>query len=254
MPEDGGAGMAPHEHLHKVGEDRHEEDGVGGEVMKLEAELLQEQVEGGGDRRHQPAHGVRVEEDELPRGKITEGDFAGPNLPGVLQCGPSKKAAHQVQLGLALEAARKRERRHGDGRCDCGGWIAREQEGEEMPSARKPIAKGERRRKGTAVSTEGKSKKVAGLFGAYLLSKSCSPSRAPRLSRRSRTAAYTKPPPLTPNGWWARAHQSRVWPLEARGKGGIRTARAAGRARIRQESEPPDAHDAGGGRAPRGSR
>jgi hypothetical protein len=42
MPEDGGAGADPHEHLHKMGEDRHEEDRVGGEVMKLKAELLQE--------------------------------------------------------------------------------------------------------------------------------------------------------------------------------------------------------------------
>jgi hypothetical protein len=40
MPEDGGAGAYPHEHLHEMGEDRHEKDGVGGEMMKLEAELL----------------------------------------------------------------------------------------------------------------------------------------------------------------------------------------------------------------------
>jgi hypothetical protein len=100
--------------------------------MKLEAELLQEQEEEGGYWRHQPAHGVRVEEDELPRSKVAEGDFTGPYLPGVLRHGPSHKAAHQVQLGLALEAVRKRERRHGDGHCDCGGWIAREQEGEGM--------------------------------------------------------------------------------------------------------------------------
>jgi hypothetical protein len=89
MPEDGGAGTDPHEHLHEVGEDRHKEDGVGGEVIKLEAELFQEQEEEGGDRRHQPAHGVRVEEDELSRGKVAEGDFAGPNLPGMFRRGPS---------------------------------------------------------------------------------------------------------------------------------------------------------------------
>jgi hypothetical protein len=29
MPEDGDAGVDPHEHLHEVGEDGHEEDGVG---------------------------------------------------------------------------------------------------------------------------------------------------------------------------------------------------------------------------------
>jgi hypothetical protein len=113
MPEDGGAGANPHKHLHEVGEDRHEEDGVGVEMMELEAELLQEQEEEGGDKRNQPAHGVRVEEDEFPRGKVTEGDFADPDLPGMFRRGPSHKAAHQVQLGLALEAARKRKRRHG---------------------------------------------------------------------------------------------------------------------------------------------
>jgi hypothetical protein len=58
----------------------------------------------------------------------------------VLRRGPSQKAVHQVQLALALEAAWKRKGRHGDGRCDCGGWIAREQKGEEMPSARKQNA------------------------------------------------------------------------------------------------------------------
>jgi hypothetical protein len=81
MPEDGGAGANPHEHLHKVGEDCHKEDGVGGEMLKLEVELLQEQEEEGGDRRNQPAHNVRVEENELPRGKVAEGNLAGPNLP-----------------------------------------------------------------------------------------------------------------------------------------------------------------------------
>jgi hypothetical protein len=30
MPEDGDAGTNPHEHLHEVGEEGHEEDGVGG--------------------------------------------------------------------------------------------------------------------------------------------------------------------------------------------------------------------------------
>jgi hypothetical protein len=223
-------------------------------VVKLEAELLQEQEEEGGERRHQPAHGVRVEEDELPRGKVAEGDFAGPNFTSVLRRGPSQKAAHQVQLGLALEAAWKSERRHGDGRCACGGWNVREHEEEGMPSARKLIARCVQRRRGAAASVDGKSEKVAIPFGAYLLCKGCSASRAPRRPRRSRRVACTRPPPLTLNDWWARARQSKEWPLEAAGKGGIRTARAARRARIRQESEPSDAHGAGGGRAPRGSR
>jgi hypothetical protein len=58
-------------------------------MMKLEAELFQEQEEEGGDRRNQPAHDVRVEENELPRGKVVEGDLAGPNLPGLRWRGPS---------------------------------------------------------------------------------------------------------------------------------------------------------------------
>jgi hypothetical protein len=82
-------GRTPHEHLHEVGEDRHEEDGVGGEMMKLEVELLQEQEEERGDRRNQPAHDVRVEENELPRGKVAEGNLAGSNLPGLRRRGPS---------------------------------------------------------------------------------------------------------------------------------------------------------------------
>jgi hypothetical protein len=113
--EDGGAGAHPHEHLHEIGEDHHEEDGVGSEMMKLEAELLQEQEEEGGERRNQPAHNVRVEEDELPRCKVAEGNFASPNLPGLRQRGPSQKAPYRVQLSLALEATRKRKRRHHDG-------------------------------------------------------------------------------------------------------------------------------------------
>jgi hypothetical protein len=117
-------------------------------VLKLEAELLQEQEEQGGDRRHQPAHGVRVEEDEFPHGQVAEGDFASLDPPDELRCAPSQKAAHRVQLDLTLEAAGKTKRRHGDGRCSCGEWIAREQEGEGMPSARKLIAKARAETKG----------------------------------------------------------------------------------------------------------
>jgi hypothetical protein len=83
-----------------------------------------------------------------------------------------------------------------------------------MPCARKLIAKVQAETKGAA-TVEGKSEKVAGLFGAYLLCKSCSPSRAPQRSRRSRTAAYTRPPPLTLNDRWAQTRQSREWLLEA---------------------------------------
>jgi hypothetical protein len=40
MAEEGGAGCHPHEHLAQVGKDGRLEDGVGREVLKLEAELL----------------------------------------------------------------------------------------------------------------------------------------------------------------------------------------------------------------------
>ena len=43
MAEEGSAGGHPHEHLAEVGEDGRLEDGVGREVLKLEAELLQQQ-------------------------------------------------------------------------------------------------------------------------------------------------------------------------------------------------------------------
>jgi hypothetical protein len=47
MAEEGGAGRHPHEHLTKVGEDGRLEDGVGREVLKLEAKLLQQQQKKG---------------------------------------------------------------------------------------------------------------------------------------------------------------------------------------------------------------
>jgi hypothetical protein len=75
-----------------------------------------------------------------------------------------------------------------------------------------------RKRGGAVASVEGKSGKVAVSFGAYLLCKSCSPSRAPRRPRSSRTVACTRPPPLTPNDWWARARKSKECPLEAGGR------------------------------------
>jgi hypothetical protein len=123
-----------------------------------------------------------------------------------------------------------------------------------MPSARKLIARNVRRRRRATASVDGKSEKGSRSLRLLPFMQKLLPSRALRRSRRSRTVACTRPPPLAPNDWWAQARQSKAWPLEERGKGGIRTARAAGRARKRQESEPPDAHGAGVGQAPRGSR
>jgi hypothetical protein len=180
MPEDGGAGTDPHEHLHKVREDRHEEDGVGSEVMKLGAELLQEQEEEGGDWRHQPAHGVRVEEDELPRGKVAEGDFASlifPACSGAVH--PRRRRTKSSWVWLW------KRRRKGSEDMVMGAAIAgdesqgsrKEKKCQEQESRMQMCA---RKRRGVAASVEGKSEKVAVSFGAYLLCKSCSPSRAPR--------------------------------------------------------------------------
>jgi hypothetical protein len=125
--------MDPHEHLHEVGEDGHEEDRVGGAVLELNIELLQEQKEEGGDRRRQPAGGVRVEEDELPRDQVVEGARGCPDLPRELRRGPSMEAAHRVELFLVLKVAGMAKRRHGGDCCsregkDCedagGRWNA----------------------------------------------------------------------------------------------------------------------------------
>jgi hypothetical protein len=78
--------------------------------------------------------------------------------------------------------------------------------------------------------------------------------RSAATGKKSNGCLHLPPPSLTPYDRWARARQSAAWALEDRGRGGIRTARAARRARIRQESEPSDAHGVRGGRAPRGSR
>jgi hypothetical protein len=93
---------------------------VGGEVLELKTELLQAQKEEGGDRRRQPAGGVRIEEDELPRDQVVRAR-ACTDLPRKLQRGPPKEAAHRVELILALEAAGLAKRRHGGGCCGCEG-------------------------------------------------------------------------------------------------------------------------------------
>jgi hypothetical protein len=224
-------------------------------MMKLESELLQEQEEEGGDRRNQPAHNVRIEKDELPRRKVAEGNLASPDLPGVRRRGPPQKAPHRVQLILALEAAWERKRSHGD----CWEWIAKEQGREGSRAQGSRSRKGMRRRRGAAASVVGKSEKVAVPFGAYLLCKSCCLLAFHDDRGEVERLPPPAPPLLTLYDRWARAHQSSAWVQEDQGgggekKGGDRTARAARRARIRQEPEPSGAHGARGGRAPRGSR
>jgi hypothetical protein len=136
MPEDGDARTDPHEHLYEVGEDSHEEDGVGGEVLELKAELLQEQKEEGGNWWHQPAGVVRVEEDELPHDQVVEGAQTCLDFPGELRRGPPQEAAHRIKLILALKAAGLTKRRHGGGCYEHEGRIARLQEEDEMPDAK----------------------------------------------------------------------------------------------------------------------
>jgi hypothetical protein len=107
--EDGDAGVDPHEHLYEVDEDRHKQDGVGGEVLQLKPELLQEQKEEGGDRRGYPAGHVRVEEDEFPHDQVVEGTRTCPDLPSKFRRGPTQEAAHRVELLLT--------RMRGEGPC-----------------------------------------------------------------------------------------------------------------------------------------
>jgi hypothetical protein len=168
MPEDGDARMDPHEYLNEVDEDSHEEDGEGGEVLELKAELLQEQEEEGRDWWHQPTGDVRVEEDDLPRDQVVEGARACPDLPGELRRGPPQKAAHRVELILALKAAGLMKRRHG---CSCCGRverIAKMQEEDETPGAKCRSQMCEWRRKGVAASGERKYEKIADPCGASL--------------------------------------------------------------------------------------
>jgi hypothetical protein len=64
----------PHEHLAQVGEDGCLEDGVGREVLKLEAELFQQQQqEERRDRQRQPVGEEGDEEHKLPGGEIAVG-------------------------------------------------------------------------------------------------------------------------------------------------------------------------------------
>ena len=43
-------------------------------MLQLKPELLQQQVEEGGDRGHQPAGDEGVEEDKLPHDQVAEGN------------------------------------------------------------------------------------------------------------------------------------------------------------------------------------
>jgi hypothetical protein len=66
-------------------------------VLKLEAELLQQQQEERRDRHRQPAGEVGDEEHELPGGEITEGRSAGTDPSGERRRTLSEQVAHQVE-------------------------------------------------------------------------------------------------------------------------------------------------------------
>jgi hypothetical protein len=78
----------------------------GGEVLKLEAELLQQQQEERRDRQRQPAGEVGDEEHELPGGEIVEGSGAGADPSSERRRVPSEQVAHQVEHALGLETLR----------------------------------------------------------------------------------------------------------------------------------------------------
>jgi hypothetical protein len=73
-------------------------------VLKLEAELLQQQQEEGRDRQRQPAEEVGDEEHELPGDEVTVGRSAGSDPSGERRRAPSEQVAHQVECHLGLEA------------------------------------------------------------------------------------------------------------------------------------------------------
>ena len=59
VAEEDDAGPHPHEHLAQVDEDGRQEDGVWREMLKLEAEIFQQQQKERGDRQPQAGGNVR---------------------------------------------------------------------------------------------------------------------------------------------------------------------------------------------------
>jgi hypothetical protein len=97
----------PHEHLPQVSKDGRPKDGAGREVLKLEAELLQQQQEERRDRQRQPTGEVGDEEHELLGGEIAGGSGAGTDPFGERRRTPFEQVAHRVESHLGLEALRR---------------------------------------------------------------------------------------------------------------------------------------------------
>jgi hypothetical protein len=66
-------------------------------VLKLEAELLQQQQEERRYRQRQPVGELGDEEHELPGGEIAEGSGTGVDPSDEHQRAPSEQVAHQVE-------------------------------------------------------------------------------------------------------------------------------------------------------------
>jgi hypothetical protein len=94
----------PHEHLLEVRKDGRLEDEVEREVLRLEAEHLQQQHEERRVRQCQPAREVGDEGHELPSGEIAEGRGTDMDPLGERRRTPSEQVAHQVECHLGLEA------------------------------------------------------------------------------------------------------------------------------------------------------
>jgi hypothetical protein len=94
----------PHRNLAEVGDDGCRKDEAGREVLRLEAELLQQQHEERRDRQRQPAGEVEDEEHELSGGEIAVRRGADTDPSGERWHTPSEQVAHQVECHLGLEA------------------------------------------------------------------------------------------------------------------------------------------------------
>ena len=93
-------------------EDGRQEEGVGSEVLELEAEVFQQQQQERRDRQPHAGGNVRNKQHKFPGAQIAEGNRACSNSPGGLLWTPPKQAAHCVQLLLSLETTGVSEGRH----------------------------------------------------------------------------------------------------------------------------------------------
>ena len=66
------------------------------EMLKLEAEIFQQQQKERGDRQPQAGGNVRDKQHKFPGAQIAEGNRACSNPPGSLLWTPPKQAAHRV--------------------------------------------------------------------------------------------------------------------------------------------------------------